>query len=168
MNIEKAKEEFLKYTNKFDINEEAIKRKIEHSLRVMEISKKLAKQIGLSEEDVNLATLIGLLHDIARFEQYTLFKTYNDLNSIDHGDFGVAILKEKNYIRKYIKEDQYDDIIFKAVKNHNKYKIEKELTEKELLFIKIIRDADKLDIYYESTGIFWNTKKSERILKNQT
>ena len=38
--------------------------------------------------------------------------------------------------------------IIKAVKNHNKFKIEDGLSERESLFSKIARDADKLDILY--------------------
>lgn len=50
-------------------------------------------------------------------------------------------------IRNFIKEEQYDAIIYKAVNNHNKLEIEKGLTEYELLHSKIVRDADNLDIF---------------------
>ena len=79
---------------------------------------------------------------------------------MDHGDLGVEILIKDEYIRKFIEEDKYDNIILKAIKNHNKFKIEDGLSEKELLFAKIIRDADKLDIFYEGAEIFW-TKREE-------
>ena len=36
--------------------------------------------------------------------------------------------------------DIYDNIIFKAIKNHNKYEIEKDLNEREELFCKIIKN----------------------------
>ena len=64
IDIEKAKQEFIVYTEKYDLQNENIKRKQEHSLRVMQISEKLAKMLGLSKEEIQLATLIGLLHDI--------------------------------------------------------------------------------------------------------
>ena len=89
--------------------------KQEHSIRVMEISKQIAQGLNLNEEQVKVATLIGLLHDVARFEQFTKYRTFNDNESIDHGDYGVAILEKD--IRKYIKTDKYDPIIKKAVKN---------------------------------------------------
>ena len=152
-NLEKAKKEFIKYTENYDLTNDRIKGKQTHSLRVMEISKQIAERLGLSQEDVELATLIGLLHDIARFEQYTRYNTFRDLESIDHGDLGAEILQKD--IRKYIETDQYDDIIIKAVKNHNKYKIEAGLTAKEELFSKIVRDVDKIDIFYESVVMFW-------------
>ena len=159
MNIEKAKEEFIKYTENYDLENEHIKRKQEHSIRVMKISKKIAEGLKLSQEEIEIATLIGLLHDIARFEQYTKYATFEDLESIDHGDYGVQILEKD--IRKYIETDKYDKIIKLAVKNHNKYKIEDGLTEKEELFAKIIRDADKIDIFYESVDMFWKGKEEE-------
>ena len=155
MNIEEAKKEFLEYTNKYDLTNFHIKRKISHSLRVMELSNTIAKNLELSIEEIDIATLIGLLHDIARFEQMTIYKTFDDRKSIDHGDFGVEILKKNNYIRKYLDEDKYDKIIFTAIKNHNKFEIEDNLNEKELLFCKIVRDADKIDILYQGTNITW-------------
>lgn len=153
IDLEKAKKEFIKYTSNYDLKNEKIKRKKDHSLRVMEISEQIAKKLGLKQEEIELATLIGLIHDIARFEQYTQFQKLNGRSSFDHGDYGVEILNKD--IRKYIETDQYDEIIKKAIKNHNKYKIEEGLTKKEKLFTKIIRDADKLDIFYEAVNIFW-------------
>lgn len=159
IDLEKSKEEFIKYTENYDLQNEHIKGKQEHSLRVMEISKQIAEGLKLSQEEIDLATLIGLLHDIARFEQYTKYNTFKDLKSIDHGDFGAEILE--NEIRKYIDTNDFDEIIVKAVKNHNKFKIEEGLTSKQELFAKIIRDADKIDIFYESVVMFWKEKEQE-------
>ena len=150
IDIEKAKKEFLNYTSQYP---KSIK--IQHSLRVMEISKFLAEKLNLSEEKIQIATLIGLLHDIGRFEQYEKYKTFKDYKSIDHGDEGVKLLEKDNYIRKYIKTDKYDNIKKIAIKNHNKYEIQKGLNKEEELFSKIIKDADKIDILYEATTMFW-------------
>jgi len=159
INLEKAKDQFIKYTENYDLQNEHIKGKQEHSLRVMEISKKIAEGLNLLQEEVEIATLLGLLHDIARFEQYTRYNTFKDLKSIDHGDCGAEILEKE--LRKYIETDKYDEIIIKAVKNHNKFKIENGLTPKQELFAKIIRDADKIDIFYESVEMFWKGKEQE-------
>lgn len=155
MDLQKAKHEFFQYVTNYDINNFHIKRKLDHSLRVMKISKSIAKNLKLNQEDQDIATIIGLLHDIARFEQFTKYQTFSDSKSFDHGAYGVEILKYNNYIRKYIEEDKYDDLIYKAIKNHNKFQIEEGLSEGELLFTKIIRDADKLDILYQSTFVTW-------------
>ena len=159
MNIEKACKEFINYTENYDLSNCHIKRKQGHSIRVMEISKNIAEKLKLNKEQIELATLIGLLHDIARFEQYTIYKTFHDLDSIDHGDYAVKILDKD--LRKYIETDQYDEIIKKAIKNHNKFKIEDGLTEEEMLYAKLIRDADKIDILYESVEIFWKGRENE-------
>lgn len=163
MDLEKAKEEFLKYTEKFNLEDENIKRKQQHSLRVMVISEKIAKKLKLSQEEIELATLIGLLHDIGRFKQYTKVGQGDNIEGFDHGDYGAKILEKD--IRKYINDSRYDDIIIKAVKNHNKFAIEEGLTEQEMLFAKIIRDADKIDILYESVYIY-NNGKEEQINKS--
>ena len=159
INLEKAKQEFIKYTENYNLDVENIKAKQTHSLRVMEISEKIAEGIGLQNEDIKLATLIGLLHDIARFEQYTQYGTYKDMASFDHGDVGAEILQQD--LRKYIENDEYDDIIIKAVQQHNKFGIEEGLTEREELFAKIVRDADKLDIFYQGVTRFWKGKEQE-------
>lgn len=159
IDLKKAKNEFLKYSENYDLTNEHIKAKQLHSLRVMEISKQIAEGRGISNEDVELATLIGLLHDIARFEQFTQYGTYKDMLSFDHGDVGAEILS--NDIRKYVNTNEYDEIIIKAVKNHNKFKIEEGLNEKEEMFAKIVRDADKIDIFYQGVIRFWKGKEQD-------
>ena len=161
INIKKAEEEFRKYTKNYNMNESNIERKVRHAFRVEKLCEEIAILLGMNEEKVKLAKLIGLLHDIGRFEQYTRYKTYNDCISIDHGNFAVDILEEDNYVRKYIETDEYDEIIKKAIYNHNKYSIESNLTAKEKIFCKIIRDADKLDIMYEATCEFWKNNIEE-------
>lgn len=159
IDLEKAREEFLKYTKKFNLEDENIKRKQQHSLRVMAISKKIATQICLTQEEIDIATLIGLLHDIGRFKQYSEIGLGDNLDGFDHGDYGAKILEKD--IRKYISDSKYDNIIIKAVKNHNKFAIEEGLTEQEMLFAKIIRDADKIDIIYESVYIFYKGREEQ-------
>ena len=161
LNLEKAQKEFIKYTEKYNLKDENIKRKQGHSLRVMEISKQIATNINLSEEQIQIATLIGLLHDIGRFKQYTEIGLGDNLEGFDHGDYGAKTLFEDGIIRNFIETSKYDEIIRKAIKNHNKFAIEEGLTEEELLFAKIIRDADKIDILYESIDIYYKNNEEE-------
>ena len=165
MDLEKAQKEFIKYTENYDLRDSNIIRKQLHSIRVMELSEKIAKRLKLSKEKIEIATLIGLLHDIARFEQYTRYHTFKDAESVDHGDLGVEILNKD--LHKYIDTDKYDELIKIAVKNHNKYKIEDGLTQEQELFAKIIRDADKIDIFYEGFIFDINFFKSFEILKQE-
>ena len=161
INMKEAEEEFIKYADNYDLTVEMLKLKKYHSLRVMEISNKIAQKENFTEEETELATLIGLLHDIARFKQYTEYKTYRDVKSFDHGDMAIKILEKDNFIRKFIKTDKYDKIIKLAIKNHNKLAVEDGLTEEENKFCKLIRDADKIDIFFIATGILWKNQKEE-------
>ena len=138
---------FDEYTNKFDMNDNKLSYKYYHSYRVMNNMIVLAKNLNLSYCDIKLAKCIGLLHDIGRFEQYKRYHSFND-KLLDHGDYGSKIIKEKNILTKFeIKEKDYE-IVYKTIRNHNKYEIEPNLTKRELLFAKMIRDADKIDILY--------------------
>lgn len=145
IDIKKSEVVFKEFLKNYDIQNGEIKLKIVHTYGVMECSEYIAKSLKLDEEDVLLAKLIALLHDIGRFEQRKVTGEWSDCRGIDHAEYGLKILFEDNKIRNYIIDDEYDNIILKAIKNHNKYKIEDGLNDKELLHSKIIRDADKLD-----------------------
>lgn len=145
IDIQKAIDVFEEYINQFDTKDDRIKLKVIHTYEVCKMSVYISKDLGLSKEDVELASIIGLLHDIGRFEQLKRYNTFNDNESTDHANLGVQILKKDNLIRKFVQDDKYDQIILKAIENHNKYKIEEGLSERELLHTKIIRDSDKTD-----------------------
>lgn len=147
IDLVKAKKYFKEYVSHYDVNVPRIHLKIVHTYHVAENARKIARELNLSEEEQNLAELIGLLHDIGRFEQVRLFGTFADERTVDHADKGVEVLFEEGQIRNFVEDSQYDKIIEKAVKNHNKFQLEKDLSEQEMLHCKIIRDADKLDIF---------------------
>lgn len=147
INVKKAKEQLEDYTKNYNSKNERIITKVEHIKRVAELSKKIAQTLNLSEEEIELAELIGLLHDIGRFEQVKIYNTYNDKDSVNHGELGVKILFEDGLIRKFIKTNKYDKTIKNAILNHNRKHIEKNLSEKDYIQAQIIRDADKTDIF---------------------
>ena len=159
IDIEKAREVLKKYIQEYDNKNPKVILKREHILRVADNAKLIASNLNLSQEDINLAELIGLLHDIGRFEQLRIYNTFNDNKSIDHGLKGTGVLFEQNLIRKFLKEKDYDKIIYLAIKNHNKKIIEEGLNDRELLHAKIIRDADKLDIF----NIISNAKLADAV-----
>lgn len=143
--IEKAKQVFEDYLKNYQIEEKSIKAKITHTYGVMKMSEFLARYLNLDEESINLAKVIALLHDIGRFEQRSKLREFEDYKGLDHAEYGLKVLFEDGWIRKFIKEEQYDFIIYQAIKNHNQYQIEDRLDKFALLQVKIIRDADKLD-----------------------
>lgn len=142
----KATEEFLKYVDQFNNKDEKILLKRKHTLRVVKLCEEIANSLKLTQEEVDLAKLCGLLHDIGRFNQIKEYDTYNDLTSLDHGDLGEVILKKNKFINNFTNKNQ--DTILRAVKYHNKYSVPKTINEKNRLFVNITRDADKIDILY--------------------
>ena len=161
IDINKIKYEFKKYVSNYDPKSERIKLKISHIVRVANNCKLLAQNLNLTEEEISLAEAIGYFHDIGRFEQVRIANTFSDRDSkINHGEYGAKILFEDGLIRNFIEDNKYDEIVKTAIINHNRPKIESNISEKEMLFSKIIRDADKLDILYVLTfedfpAIFW-------------
>lgn len=145
IDFEQAKIAFKEYLKDYDSQYGKIELKIRHTYGVVKASEYITSKLLLDKEDIELAKLIALLHDIGRFEQIKQFDCFIDNKNIDHAELGNEILFEKNLIRNFIKDKQYDNIISKAILNHNKLAIEDNLNERELLHAKIIRDADKLD-----------------------
>lgn len=166
--------EFDKYVSNYNPENGRIKLKIDHIKRVAKNSKIIAENLKLSEEQINLAVAIGFFHDIGRFEQVRIANTFSDKDSkINHAKMSIDTLFSNDLIRNFIPDNKYDELIKKAVINHNRPKIESDLTDEQLLFSKIIRDADKLDIFYTISdknysmeSIFWYPEfDSEEISK---
>ena len=166
--LEHALEVFKKYTDNYDRKIDGINLKYNHSIATMELMGELAFRLDLSKEKIELAKLIGLLHDIGRFEQLKRYNSYSDFD-FDHAEYGADYLFKENHIRDYIEDNKYDRIIEKAIRNHNKYEIEKGLSEEELLFSKMIRDMDKTDIYKQEAvnfEMFFDAKEiTEEVLR---
>ena len=160
---------FKKYLQDYDLEHGKIELKIKHTYGVVNASEYIAKELSLDNENIELAKLIALLHDIGRFEQIRKFDCFIDNKNIDHAVLGNEILFKNNLIRNFIKDTQYDNIISKAILNHNRLSIEDGLTDKELLHAKIIRDADKTDNFrVKATDAFENIidNASKEILEN--
>ena len=112
MNIDRKKVEdtFKKYTDNYDTSDEKIKLKVDHTYRVAALSERIAESLGLNKEDTDLAWLIGMLHDIGRFEQLKNYGTFSDADSIDHAHYGVKLLFDEGLIWKFIDEMDMNDL----------------------------------------------------------
>lgn len=144
MNLQHAVQSFEAYLDDYDREDDKIRLKITHTYGVVAYSKKIAQKMGLSEEDTKLAQIIGLLHDIGRFEQIRRFDSFEPA-TMDHAQFGVKILFEEGMIRQFLEEDEWDPIIETAIARHSDFRLEGIQDERTLLHARIIRDADKLD-----------------------
>ena len=156
LSIQKAREEFDRYVSGYNKDDFKIALKINHSYRTAAYARKIGQAIGVDED---LAELIGLLHDIGRFEQIRNYDTFDDKKSVGHANLGVEVLKKDNYIEKYCDDKETQELILNAIKYHNKYKIADDIEGVELTYCKLIRDADKIDIlnymeYEDITKLF--------------
>jgi len=169
---------FAEYVRNYDPSDEKIKLKIDHTYRVAGLCQRIAESLGLSEPDVDIAWLLGMLHDIGRFEQIRCFGTFNDVQSVDHAEFGADLLFKEGLIRKFaegyyeecelarsgneeaeqiIKNNEHHNkdtgLIEMAIRQHNKYRVKEDLTERQRMFCDILRDADKVDIFKVNADI---------------
>ena len=169
---------FAEYVRNYDPSDEKIKLKIDHTYRVAGLCQRIAESLGLSEPDVDIAWLLGMLHDIGRFEQIRRFGTFNDVQSVDHAEFGADLLFKEGLIRKFaegyyeecelarsgneeaeqiIKNNEYHNkdtgLLEMAIRQHNKYRVKEDLTERQRMFCDILRDADKVDIFKVNADI---------------
>ena len=141
----RAKQSFEEYLDGYDREDDKINLKIVHTYGVVRSAEEIAERMGLSEEDKDLARLIALLHDIGRFEQIRQFDSFQP-DTMNHAVYGAELLfGEKNMIRQFLEEDQFDPLICQAIEKHSDFKLEGITDERTLLHAKLIRDADKLD-----------------------
>ena len=111
---------FWDFTLKYDTQNTNIQRKVIHSYEVARNCYAIASYLGLSENARNLSYLIGLLHDVGRFEQWKLYQTYNDKKSIDHGDLSFDLLKDMNLENKLQLSNKDVHTLLLSIKYHTK------------------------------------------------
>lgn len=154
------KEWFSSYTGSFATSHEEdrknISLKIQHTYEVCKNIIRIAQEETSNQENILLAEAIALLHDVGRFQQYAQYRTFDDRISENHGALGSSIIQEGQIIQNLSLREQ--DIITYAVKFHNALSIPKSGDPAKDFSLKLIRDADKLDIwrvfvdYYESSA----------------
>ena len=122
--------------------------KYTHTYEVAKIIVEMGKRLGLKLSQPAIAELIWLFHDLGRFEQIKRHNTFSDAQSMDHGDFGMQVIKEFKLLDKIEEMNQRSkETVLKAVKYHNKLELPDLEDQTTLFYIQLIRDADKIDIY---------------------
>lgn len=122
-----------------------IKLKEEHTYRVGKNIIMIGKDMNLDEKQLQIGETMALFHDIGRFEQFKRYKTFDDRRSQNHAKLSVEILKQTDILTRLPNEEE--TIICKAISYHNLYKIPVEESTICLFYAKLLRDADKLDIW---------------------
>lgn len=143
------KNRFADYVSAF-ISEDGIlnpvlQLKLEHSEIVAREAYELSSDLHWAASDRLLASALGLFHDIGRFSQFSQFGTFSDAASVDHGKQGRKVAVESGLFS--VLADFESDVLLNGIAHHNKREVPKGLPVKNLHFLSLIRDCDKLDIY---------------------
>jgi len=119
--------------------------KIDHTHRVRSNMRLLAQSIGYADSHLCLAEAVGLLHDVGRFEQYHRYGTFNDSRSVNHAALGIEVIEQAGILDDLANDEH--GLIVEAVRFHNAATLPDDRPPLSLAFMRLIRDADKLDIW---------------------
>lgn len=137
--IEEYNKLFWNIVTKYDTSDANILRKITHSFAVANTCFSIACTLKFDAEQRNFAYLLGLFHDIGRFEQWKTFGTYNDMASIDHGDLSAKIIGDIDAEKMFVTEDK-KQVLMEAIRYHTKPYMESD--KQVILFCEIVKNAD--------------------------
>jgi hypothetical protein len=122
-----------------------MKLKEEHTQRVCREIVTISRALDLSAEDLLLGETMALFHDLGRFPQYATYRTFQDSASENHAQLGLKELARHQVLS--ICSETAQLLIAKAIGYHNVRSLPKGEDQRLLFFARLLRDADKLDIW---------------------
>ncbi len=160
--ISRLKAWFADYVARFSSDDPVVQEnmdlKAEHTLRVCEAILDIGGSLDLSEEDLCIAEASALLHDIGRFNQYRQYRTFADHRSEDHAALGVRVIQAEGVLSGLAPGAA--EIVLSAVGCHNRAFMPAGEPRRFLFFLKLLRDADKVDIWRVVTEYYQNIENS--------
>ena len=129
--------------------------KMQHVRNVFELSTDIAKIENMDQEGIFIAQVIAALHDIGRFPQIQRYNTFIDDERYNHSIEGAKMLQE-GFLQQLLPETrEYDEIVITAVKYHGLKDLPtEEVSKRTMTHVKLIRDADRIDLFERSTNQF--------------
>ena len=128
------------------VTKDYVQLKITHTENVIKVMEQICNTLDMSDDEKEIAKVIALFHDTGRFPQIHKYKIDDDHLTENHAMLSINEIREY----KVLDEENHEvkEVILKAIGYHNIASIpEDETDEKTILFSKLIRDADKVDIY---------------------
>lgn len=116
-----------------------------HSLRVRDEALAIGRSLNLRPDQMRLVEAMSLLHDVGRFAQFARYRTLSDRKSEDHALLGVRVLEEEGPLDALAPQVRH--LILCAITYHNRPALPADESEPCLFYAKLLRDADKLDIW---------------------
>lgn len=115
-----------------------------HTHRVCKEMRQLTEALKMDDNDTLIAETIALLHDVGRFPQIQIYRTYKDERSENHCLLALKVLAEHDVLVDF--PDDERAIVEQAIEFHGVKELPT-LDERTMHFAKLIRDADKIDIF---------------------
>lgn len=119
--------------------------KLDHTRRVAENARDIARDLDWPDADVRLAEALGWLHDVGRFVQYAEFGHFHDATSFNHGFRGADVVRDSGLLDKLDEDSRV--ALLDGIRFHNAKAIPPDLPAARRRLLEVIRDADKLDIF---------------------
>lgn len=145
--LERLQAWFASYCRSFRTDDLEVQRnydlKEEHTRKVCEAARLIAAD-G-TERSRLLAEVAALCHDLGRFPQYREYHTFKDSDSVNHAHLSVQVMAE-NALLDFLPADERSCVEL-AVRFHNVFQIPAALPTETERLLKLLRDADKLDIW---------------------
>lgn len=116
-----------------------------HTERVCFTIRRLGKALQLSSRDLLLAEVAALLHDVGRFSQFARYRTFRDKDSTNHGRLGLRVVNRHGLLSAFSPAERRH--IAHALAYHNAAQLPPLGDATSLCLLKLLRDADKLDIW---------------------
>ena len=139
---------FESYIKKFDMNKGNIKAMYFHSIKMMELCKDIASNVGVfDDEEILVCGIIGLFHDISLYSNKNKNCIFLDSDDDCTKDTIDILFDKDKLIRDVIGDSKYDNYIKLAIYCHNKNGLPKGVDKKTIEFCKVIKDAHVIDSF---------------------
>ncbi|MDP2645925.1 MAG: HD domain-containing protein [Desulfobacterales bacterium] len=150
IDLPRLKKWFAAYSAGFYLNDPEYDRplrlKVAHTRRVCENIVRLGRALDLSQEELILAEVSALFHDVGRFRQYRDYRTFNDSISENHAGAGVSLMEEHGLLA--LRPETERRLVTQAIAYHNAAVLPEDQDPETIFFMHLLRDADKLDILH--------------------
>ena len=160
--LNRLKDWFIEHTQAYEKNDphedNAYRLKIDHTLRVCDNIRRVGGSIGLIKGDNCLAQAIGLFHDIGRFKQFARYRTFSDAQSANHARLSLQVLGRETIWHTLPLYERR--LAAGAIAYHNAALLPDSAGPRALRFMRLIRDADKIDIWKVVTEYYHRIEKT--------
>ena len=134
-----------------------IELKIDHTYRVRDAALDIGASENLNTNELRVAETAALFHDIGRFQQFYKYGTFKDAVSVNHALLGLQEIHAHNMLESVPESEK--GIICKAIEYHNKPTVPPNLDTTTDFYVRLLRDADKVDIFKVVTEYYTRQEK---------